>query len=133
MIENPSRKFLPVAVPCLVIMIFIMIFKKSLTSFGFDINFLIFANLLLYLLSYFSFIIQVKGIESKSAHAFVRGLYASLMLKMFVVIGAVFIYIYVFGGSVNMPALFIAMVIYLFYTSIEVVQLMKIARKKPNA
>lgn len=133
MIENPSRKFLPVAVPCLVIMIFIMIFKKSLTSFGFDINFLIFANLLLYLLSYFSFIIQVKGIESKSAHAFVRGIYGSLMLKMFVVIGAVFIYIYVFGGSVNMPALFIAMVIYLFYTSIEVVQLMKIARKKPNA
>jgi len=133
MIENPSRKFLPVAVPCLSIMIVIMIFKKTLTSFGFDINFLIFANLLLYLLSYFSFIIQVKGIASKSAHAFVNGLYASLMLKMFVVIGAIFIYIYAFGGIVNMPALFIAMVIYLFYTSIEVVQLMKIARKKPNA
>ena len=133
MIDNPSRKFLPVAVPCLSIMIVIMIFKKPLASFGFDINFLIFANLLLYLLSYFSFIIQVKGIAAKSAHAFVRGLYASLMLKMFVVIGAIFIYIYVFGGIVNMPALFIAMVIYLFYTSIEVVQLMKIARKKPNA
>ena len=133
MIDNPSRKFLPVAVPCLSIMIVIMIFKKPLASFGFDINFLIFANLLLYLLSYFSFIIQVKGIAAKSAHAFVRGLYASLMLKMFVVIGAIFIYIYVFDGIVNMPALFIAMVIYLVYTSIEVVQLMKIARKKPNA
>ncbi|MEO6843995.1 MAG: hypothetical protein ABI184_02415 [Ginsengibacter sp.] len=133
MIENSSRKFLPVAVPCLVIMIVIMIFKKPLTSFGLDINFLIFANLLLYLLSYFSFIIQINGIGSKSAHAFVRGLYASLMLKMFVVIGAIFIYIYAFGGIVNIPALFIAMVIYLFYTSIEVAQLMKIARKKPNA
>ena len=55
------------------------------------------------------------------------------MLKMFVVVGAIFIYVYAFGGIVNMPALFIAMVIYLVYTSIEVVQLMKIARKKPNA
>lgn len=133
MIENPSRKFLPVAIPCLVIMILILVFRKPLNSFGFDINFLIFANLLLYLLSYFSFIIQIKGIESKSAHAFVRGLYASLILKMFVIIGAIFFYIYAFHGVVNIPALFTAMVIYLIYTSIEVIQLMKIARKKPNA
>ena len=133
MIESPSRKFLPVAVPCLIIMILITIFKKPLTSFGFDINFLIFANLLLYLLSYFSFIIQIKGIEAKSGHALVRGLYTSLLLKMFVIVGAIFIYIYAFGGNVNMPALFVAMVIYLLYTSIEVIQLMKIARKKPDA
>lgn len=133
MIQTPSRNFLPVAVPCLIIMILITVFKRPLTSFGFDINFLIFANLLLYLLSYFSFIIQIKGIEGKSGHAFVRGLYTSLLLKMFVIIGGIFIYIYVFGGNVNMPALFVAMVIYLLYTSIEVIQLMKIARKKPDA
>ena len=133
MIQNPSRKFLPVAFICLIIMILIASFKRFLTSFALDINFLLFANLLLYVLSYFSFIIQIKGIEGKSGHAFVRGLYTSLLLKMFVIIGGIFIYIYVFGGIVNIPALFIAMVIYLLYTSIEVVQLMKIARKKPNA
>jgi Kef-type K+ transport system membrane component KefB len=62
----------------------------------------------------------------------VRGLYASLMLKMFVIIGGLFIYIYGFRGSVNVPALFVAMVLYLVYTSIEVKQLMKIARKKTD-
>ena len=133
MIETPSRKFMPIAIPCLIIMILILVFKKPLTSFGFNINFVIFANLLLYLLSYFSFIIQIRGIESKSGHAFVRGLYTSLLLKMFVIIGGIFIYIYGFGGIVNAPALFVAMVIYLMYTTIEVIQLMKIARKKPDA
>lgn len=133
MIETPSRKFLPVAVPCLIIMMLIAAFKRPLASFGFDINFLLFANLLLYLLSYFSFMIQIRGISSKSSHAFVRGLYYSLLLKMVVIIGALFIYIYAFGGIVNTPALFTAMAIYLIYTSIEVIQLMKIVRKKNDA
>lgn len=132
MIESPSRKFLAVAAPCVIVMVLVLVFKRELVSFGFDINFLLFANLLLYLLSYFSFLIQLKGIGSKSAHAFVRGLTISLLLKMFVIIGALIIYIYAFGGSVNMPGIFTAMALYLFYTSIEVIQLMKIARKKTD-
>lgn len=133
MTESPSRKFLPVAIPCIIIMFLIVVFKNPLASFGFDVNFLLFANLLLYFLSYLSFIILIKGISSKSSHAFVRGLYSSLLIKMVVIIGALFIYIYAFGGKVNTPALFTAMVIYLIYTSIEVIQLMKIARKKTDA
>jgi len=133
MTKRTLRRFLPVAVPCMIIIVLILIFKKTLVSFGFNINFLIFTNLILYLLSYFSFFIQLKGIGSKSAHAFVRGLTTSLLLKMFVIIGGLFIYIYAFGGNVNIPGLFTAMALYLFYTSVEVIQLMKIARKKTDA
>jgi hypothetical protein len=133
MIENPSRKFLPVAIPCMIIMMLIVVFKRSLSSFGFDVIFLLFTNLLLYFLSYFSFLIQIKGIGSKSGHAFVRGLYTSLLLKMVVIISALFIYLYAFGGTVNLPSIFTAMAIYIIYTSIEVIQLMKIARRKTDA
>jgi hypothetical protein len=37
------------------------------------------------------------------------------------------------GGQVNKPSLFTSMGIYLVYTSMEVIQLMKIARKKTDA
>lgn len=133
MTVSSSRKFLPVAIPCIISMILIVVFKNQLASFGFDINFLLFANLLLYFLSYLSFIILLKGIGSKSSHAFVRGLYSSLILKMIVIIGALLIYIYAFGGTVNIPGIFTAMALYLIYTFIEVKQLMKIARKKTDA
>lgn len=132
MTEIPSRRTLPLAVVCIGVIILIMIFKKKLLHYGFDTGFLAIANVVLYLLSYSSFYIQLKGVGSKSAHAFVRGLYASLMLKMFVIIGALFIYIYAFGGTVNIPGLFVAMALYLVYTSIEVKQLMKIARNKTD-
>lgn len=133
MTENPSRRTLPLAVVCIIVILLIMIFKNKLVQYGFDVGFLTIANVLLFLSSYFSFFIQLRGIHSKSSHAFVRGLYASLLLKMVVIIGALFIYIYTFGGSVNIPGLFTAMVIYLLYTSIEVIQLMKIARRKTDA
>ncbi len=129
----PSRKFLSLTVACIMIMVLFAIFKRPLASLGFDINFLLMANLLLYFLSYLSFIIQIRGIGSKSSFAYVRGLYLSVLLKMAVIIGGLFIYIYLFNGKVTMPALFTAMGIYLIYTSIEVIQLMKIARKKPDA
>lgn len=133
MTENPSRKTLPLAVVCIIVFILIMIFKNKFVYYGFDVGFLTTANVLLFLLSYFSFYIQMRGVRAKSSHAFVRGLYASFLLKMAVIIGALFIYIYTFGGRVNIPGLFSAMVIYLLYTSIEVIQLMKIARRKTDA
>ncbi len=133
MTESLSKKTFPLLAVCIIFLVLIIIFKNKLIYYAFQIGFLAIANVMLFLLSYFSFFIQLKGTRSKSAHAFVRGLYASLMLKMFVIIGGLFIYIYGFGGSVNMPPLFIAMILYLVYTSIEVKQLMKIARKKTNA
>lgn len=127
------KKFMPLILFYIFINILLLIFKNYLVNHGFDFSFLLSANSILFLLSYFGFVIQTKGAQSPNIHAFIRGLYLSLLLKMFVIIGAIFIYIYVVGNGVNKPALFTTMAIYLIYTSIEVTQLMKIARKKPNA
>jgi hypothetical protein len=128
-----ARKFRPVIALFIVINILILIFKKSLIGYGFDIPFLLIANVLLFLLSLFGFYIQTKGVRSANVNAFVRGLYSSLLLKMFVIIAAIFIYIFLIAGHVNKPSLFTSMAIYLIYTSIEVIQLMKLARNKNNA
>jgi hypothetical protein len=52
---------------------------------------------------------------------------------MVIIMIAVIFYIFITGGKVNKPSLFTSMGIYFLYTSIEVTQLMKIARRKPNA
>jgi len=128
-----SKKFIPVIVVFIFINAFIIIFKSFLLKHGFDDEFLLAANLLLFLLSITGFFIQVKAIQSTNINAFLRGVYTSLILKIFIVMIVLGIYLFITGGKVNTPSLLTSMVLYLSYTTIEVKQLMKIYRKKPNA
>lgn len=127
------KKYVPVIALFIFINVMVFIFKDFLISYGFDIPFLLVANGILFLLSLFGFFIQTKGVHSANVNAFVRGLYSSLLLKIFVVAGAILVYLLVIGGKVNRPSLFTSLALYLLYTSIEVVQLMKLARKKKDA
>jgi hypothetical protein len=111
----------------------IFVFKPFLESAGFDIAFLFIANTILFLLSVSVFFIQMKGLISANANAFVRGIYSSFLLKLFIIIIALTPYIFIIDGKVNKPSLFTSMALYFLYTSIEVTQLMKIARQKPDA
>ncbi|MEO6905289.1 MAG: hypothetical protein ABI148_02940 [Ginsengibacter sp.] len=126
------KKLLPVFVFFILMNALIIIFGQSLIAAGFNIDFLLAANVILFLLTCFGFFIQTKGVRSKNVHAFIRGIYSSLLLKMFVIVIAIIIYILVMGGQVNTPSLFTSMGLYLVYTSMEVIQLMKIARKKTD-
>jgi hypothetical protein len=127
------KKLFPVIVVFILINVLAFIFRNTLNVAGFNVAFLLSANVVLFLLTCFGFFIQTKGVRSTNIHAFIRGVYSSLLLKMFVIVGAIVIYILIMGGQVNKPALFTSMGIYLIYTSIEVIQLMKIARKKTDA
>jgi hypothetical protein len=131
--QSLQRKFVPVIGFFILANILIFIFMKLLRSSGFNISFLLGANAVLFLLSSFGFLIQTKGVKSSNVNAFIRSIYSSLLLKLFVIVAAIPIYILLLGGKVNIPSLFTAMVFYIIYTSIEVIQLMKIARKKSDA
>jgi len=132
--KNPFiKKFIPVIALFVFINVLILIFKTFLIQNGFGINFLLGANMVLFLLSFFGFFIQTKGVHSSNLNAFIRGVYSSILMKMFVIMAAILIYILVKGGEVNKPSVLTSMAFYLIYTSIEVIQLMKIARRNPNA
>jgi hypothetical protein len=133
MIQSLVKKFIPVIGLFLLINLIVFIFGNSLKEYGFDIGFLIVANLILFLLTFLGFYIQTRGVRSTNIHAFIRGIYSSFLIKMFVIVGAILIYILVMGGEANKPSILTSMGIYLVYTFLEVVQLMKIARKKPDA
>ena len=133
MIQSLIKKFIPVIGLFLFINMIILIFFNSLQQYGFNAGFLIVANLILFFLTFLGFYIQTKGVRSTNINAFIRGVYSSLLLKMFIIVGAIVIYILVMGEEVNKPSILTSMGIYLIYTFLEVIQLMKIARKKPDA
>ncbi|MEO5648984.1 MAG: hypothetical protein ABIR03_03555 [Ginsengibacter sp.] len=126
------KKFIPVVGLFIFVNIVLFIFEEILSANGFAVNFILGANAVLFLLSLFGFFIQTKGVRSSNINAFIRGVYSSVLLKMFIIMGAILIYILIAGGTVNKPAIFTSMAIYILYTSVEVIQLMKIVRKKPN-
>ncbi len=111
----------------------IFIFKSLLESQGFDVRFLLIANLILFFVTLCGFFIQMKGLKSASTNAFIRGIYLSFLLKLFVIMIAVAVYLFVMRSRLNKPSLFTSMGIYLLYAAVEVFQLMKIARRKSDA
>lgn len=132
--SNENRKiFLPVILVFVILNGFIIIFKTFLENNGFDRDFLIITNLLLFTLSLAALYLQRRAIQSNNPNAFVRGVYAAMIIKLFVCMIAVLVYAFIKTSNVNKPALFTSMGIYILYTSFEVAGLMKAARKKRNA
>lgn len=130
--EN-RKAYLPIILLFIILNALILIGKSFLESRGFDSEFLLWANLFLFILSIGGFLLQRKAFESPNPQAFVRGIYASMMFKMFLVIVVVLVYVFLFRDNLNKPGLFTAMALYIVYTVIEVKALMKLVRKKKNA
>ena len=131
--RDNRKAFLPIVVLFIILNGAILTFKTFLDSRGFDREFLIWANLVLFFISIGGFLLQSKGLESPNPQAFVRGMYASMMFKMFICIIVVLIYVFLFRNKINKPGLFTAMGMYVVYTVVEVSALMKVARAKKNA
>ena len=126
------NKSIPVIVLFILVNFLAFIFKTFLHDHGFGIKFLLAANLLLFCLSQLAFFIQMRGLKSVNINAFIRSVYASLLIKIFIVIIALAIYLFITKGKINRPSLFTSMALYILYTFIEVRQLMKISRRKTN-
>lgn len=133
MIQLLIKRFIPIIGLFLLVNMILFIFGNSLKESGFNIGFLLVANAILFLITFLGFYVQTKGVRSTNINAFVRGVYSSLLIKMFVIVIAIVIYILVMGGKIDKLSILTAMGIYIIYTVVEVVQLMKIARKKPDA
>ena len=128
-----NRTLIPLILLFIILNAIILIGKTFLQKNGFNTEFLMYANLLLFVISIGGFLIQRKSLQSPNPNAFVRGMYASLMFKMFICMFAVLVYVFILRTKINKPGLFAAMGMYIIYTAIEVIALTKVVRKKPNA
>lgn len=130
--NKTSTLYLPLFIVFGLVFILVIVFKNYLVSKDVNTNFILGANFILFALSVAGLFIQSRGAGSTNLNAFLRGIYTSLLMKMFLIIGAILVYITIMGGEVNRPAIFIGMALYFIFTAVEVKQIMKIVRKKTD-
>jgi len=128
-----KRPFVPISVFFILLNVFFVAGKGLLEKWGVDQSVLILGNLLLFVVTAFSFAVSYRGLKATNPHAFVRSVYGSVMIKFFVFAIAAFIYIQSAKAAVNKSGLFICMGLYLVYTFMEVSVLTKLLKNKKNA
>ena len=96
----------------------------------YDLPSLLIANALLAGVSLLSFNIIKRGIDSGNSRAFVNGKMTGTLIKFFVCISALLIYVFSHNRQIHKPSLFLFLGMYLVYNAIEAVPLSKMARKK---
>jgi hypothetical protein len=87
------------------------------------------ANTLLFIICIVSIRSQIKSVNNTNPHAMVRSVMGSVVLKLFVLGTAAFIYLYNAGEAQSVNGIFLSMGLYILYTWLEVKIAMRI---KPN-
>lgn len=113
-------------------MLFI-VFRSFLEKKGFNVDVLLVGNLVLWLITLFSAVMLQKGLKAASTAGFLRAVYGSFMIKLFIVAALVFGYLMLNKKDFNKPAIFTCMFLYLVYTFIEIRGLLKLSKQNPDA
>ncbi len=127
------KGFMPVILVFIALNGFFISGRNMLQRWGADQDVLIYGNLFLLLITLFSYLLARRGLTSTNPHAFVRAVYSSIILKLFVCLIAAFIYISINKSALNKPAFFTLMGLYLLYTFLEVSILIKALKQEKNA
>jgi hypothetical protein len=109
-----------------------IIFRRALTSNGFNVDILLIGNIILLAITLISFFLLMGGMKATNTAAFLRSVYGGFMAKFFIVAAVVFGYAFLSAGKINKPSLFTLMFLYLVYTFIEIRALMKQSKKSKN-
>jgi hypothetical protein len=131
--QNKLRPLLPLTGVFLIVAAISFTGFELLNHWGLNGKVLGIGNIIVYLATVLSYFLGLRGLKSANPHAFVRSVYASIMLKFFICLLAALIYIMIYRSNINKPAIFVCMGLYLVYTFIEVRILMQLLKEKPNA
>jgi lysylphosphatidylglycerol synthetase-like protein (DUF2156 family) len=123
------KVLLPLVLIFIFINSFLFVAKNLLTKWNIDRDVVITANLIFFIVSVLVFLMQRKALANPNPHAFVRSVMGGMMLKMFVCIIAVIIYVVAAGKAYNKPAVFASLFLYLVYLVVEVAVIMKLNKR----
>jgi len=90
-----------------------------LENHGVNSSLLLGGNVVLFLIFLLSTALQHQGMREASTHVFLRNVYGGILLKLFGCAMAAFIYIYLSRDTINKPALFGCMFLYILYSVVE--------------
>ena len=121
-----KQMLLPLVILFIVINIIVLIFGNWFDEHNFDHSLLLYANILFFILGLITTFIHIRALQNSNAYAFVRSTTLSSFLKLIVIEAAVIIYLLKAGERRNIYSIIIAMIIYVFYTVIEVKAAMRL-------
>ena len=88
------------------------------------------ANCLFFLISLFVFRMQFLAMHNSNPNVFIRSVMGGMIIKVFGCIIAVVAYYFLSGKMFNKPAVYISMVIYIIFLTVEVRTIMKLNKQK---
>jgi hypothetical protein len=127
------KGFVPILLVYLILNGFFLLGRTLLQRWGADQDVLIIGNAFLFLITLLSYLLAKRGLSNPNSYAFIRAVYSSILLKLFVCLIAAFTYIAIYKKDLNKPAFFTLMGLYLLYTFLEVSVLTKALRQQKNA
>jgi hypothetical protein len=110
-----------------------IVFRERMEARGFDVDLIIWANLILCALTLFSHYLLYKGMRARTTAGFLKAVYGSFLFKLLLVGGAVAVYVFTHRDTANKASLITSMMLYLVYTAVEVRSLLKLSRPQKNA
>jgi hypothetical protein len=128
------KKILPkifVALTLLFILVtaFCLLFGGFLDEHKINHLVLMASNLLLYLLSVITLAMHYKAMQSPNPNVFIRSVMGGSFMKLMVIAVAIVAYLSLAGASRSLYAVLCTMLLYIFYTTIEVRNALKMNRQ----
>jgi hypothetical protein len=132
--KNPVFKaFSPLLLLFVITTVLFLTGRTKLSEWDIDVDVLIIGNLVLFAATAVAFYLFSRSMGSSNPAAIVRTVYGGVFSKMMICLVTVFIYISIVQKDVNKGGILGCMFLYLVYTTIEVVILMKLSKQKKNA
>jgi cobalamin biosynthesis protein CobD/CbiB len=126
---NVRKALRPIYILFSIVNIIALVLYKQLKSKGIDTDVLLWGNIFVFALTIVSFYMLNKGLNAKTTFNFMSAVYGSFMMKLVVGAAAVVIYVLYAGEQKNLPAVFVSMFLYLFYTFFEIKGLLELMKK----
>jgi len=108
----------------------LMACKPRLMDISAHFYVLLIGNLVLALVSLFSYMMSRKGLQTANNNAFVRAVYGSTLSKLMICVLGIGAYVFTYRPHVSKATIFILLGLYLVYTIFETLSLFKFIRQK---
>jgi hypothetical protein len=107
--------------------------RSWLVSQGINPTVVLVGNMIVWGATMLSLFVLLRGERTAKPQTFVRSMYASFMLRFFLILIAAFAYIMTAKKEVNKPALMILGGLYILYAALEISAMMRSLKNKRNA
>ena len=108
----------------------IIIFKPRLLDLGTHVNVLMAGNLIMAIISLVSYFLSRQGLASSTHNAFIRAVYGSTLIKLFLCVIGIVTYVLIYKPDVSKLTIFMLLFLYLVYTVFETLSLFRLTRLK---